>query len=310
MLPIARPAVFCLYYWSNDQGSRMKLYKESIIPASNILVVKEEHFTVNEFPLHYHPEYEMLLILSGSGKRFVGDNIAEFTTGDLCFFGPDLPHTYSNKHLAGNRDIHQIVIQFSDDFLGRDFFEKPPFKLIRAFLDQSVRGYTFSGDTLKEVSTIIKTLPELDETEVIIQLLSVLHRLSRSSEFELLSSRGFSSKVDHVESERMGRVFDYIMKHFSEEITLNEIAAIACLSPEAFCRYFKKYTRKTFSEFLIGIRIGHACKLLQQHTMDVNQVSIQSGFNNISYFNRKFKSMTQKTPVEYKKAFAAGITIS
>ncbi len=285
----------------------MKLYRESIIPSSNILVVKEEHFEISEFPLHHHPEYELLLILRGSGKRFVGDNISEFSSGDLCLFGPDLPHTYNNKHLAENRDIHQIVIQFNEDFLGKDFFDKAPFKLIRALLDQSVRGYTFTGHTLVKVTSMIRSLLRLDETEVIIQLLAILDVLSKSSEFELLSSRGFTSKLDHVESERMGKVFDYILKNFSEEITLNEIASIACLSPEAFCRYFKKYTRKTFSEFLIEIRIGHACKLLQQHTLDVNQVSIQSGFNNISYFNRKFKSMTQKTPVEYKKAFSTGI---
>jgi AraC-like DNA-binding protein len=285
----------------------MKLYRESIIPSSNILVVKEEHFTISEFPLHHHPEYELLLILSGSGKRFVGDNISGFSAGDLCLFGPDLPHTYNNKHLSENRDIHQIVIQFNEDFLGRDFFDKPPFKLIRALLDQSVRGYTFTGHTLTKVTSMIKSLLKLDETEVIIQLLAILDILSKSSEFELLSSRGFSSQRDHVESERMGKVLDHILRNFSEEITLNEISSIACLSPEAFCRYFKKYTRKTFSEFLIEIRIGHACKLLQQHTLDVNQVSIQCGFNNISYFNRKFKSMTQKTPVEYKKAFSTGI---
>ncbi len=282
----------------------MKLYKENIVYSSGIFVVKEEHFTVNEFPLHYHAEYELILVLTGSGKRFVGDSIAEFSSGDLCFFGPNLPHTYSNKHLSGSREIHQIVVQFDENFLGKGFFDKPPFKQIRAFFDQSVRGYNFTGDTLKEVSEMIKSLVKLGEPEVIIRLLAILNKLSKSCEFELLSSRGFSSKLDHVESERMGKVFDYMLKHFREEISLNKIASVACLSPEAFCRYFKKYTRKTFSEFLIEVRIGHACKLLQQHMLGVNQVSIQSGFNNISYFNRKFKSMTRKTPVEYQRAFS------
>jgi AraC-like DNA-binding protein len=282
----------------------MKLYKENILPSPNILVVKEEHFTVNEFPLHYHPEYELILILQGAGKRFVGDNISEFTSGDLCLFGPNLPHTYSNKHLADNRDIHQIVIQFNENFLGRGFFDSPPFRQIKTLLDQSVRGYTFGGQTLQLVSGMIRSLLQLDEAAVIIQLLSVLHTLSRSSEYTLLSSRGFGSETDHAASERMGRVFDYIHQHFQEEISLDDIASVACLSPEAFCRYFKKYTRKTFSEFLVEVRIGHACKLLQQHILGVNQVSIQSGFNNISYFNRKFKSMIGKTPVEYQRAFS------
>ncbi|WP_089804042.1 helix-turn-helix domain-containing protein [Chitinophaga sp. YR627] len=284
----------------------MKLYRENIIPSSNILVVKEEHFTVNEFPLHFHPEYELILILNGSGKRFVGDNIAEFSSGDLCFFGPNLPHTYSNKHIAGPRDIHQIVVQFNEDFLGKGFFDKAPFKPIRALLDKAIRGFTFTGETLQEVTRMLRAMVQMDETAIVIQLLSVLHTLAKSAEFELLSSRGFSSKSDHAESERMGRVLDYILRNFKEEIPLNDIASVACLSPEAFCRYFKKYTRKTFSEFLIEVRIGHACKLLQQQLLGVNQISLQSGFNNISYFNRKFKSMTKKTPVEYQKMFAAG----
>ncbi|MEC5144846.1 AraC family transcriptional regulator [Chitinophaga sp. 212800010-3] len=279
----------------------MKLYRENIIHSPNILVVKEERFTVNEFPLHYHPEYELILILSGSGKRFVGDNISEFSSGDLCFFGPNLPHTYSNKHLTGNRNIHQIVIQFNEEFLGKGFFDRPPFKQIRMLLDQSVRGYRFSGHTLKTVSGMIQLLLQLDEAATIIQLLSILYTLSLSTEFKLLSSRGFSSKLDHAESERMGAVLDYILKNFREDITLNKIASIACMSPEAFCRYFKKYTRKTFSAFLTEVRIGHACKLLQQQNIVVNQVSLQSGFNSISYFNRKFKSMMKKTPLEYQK---------
>jgi AraC-like DNA-binding protein len=281
----------------------MKLYRENIVYASTILVVKEEYFPVNEFPLHYHPEYEIILILSGSGKRFVGDNISEFVSGDLCLFGPNLPHTYNNKHLTQNREIHQIVIQFDENFLGRGFFEKPPFKLIKAMFDQSVRGYTFTGQTVHAVSTMMQSLLKMDETEVIIQLLSILHILSKSAEYELLSSPGFSNQRDKLESERMGKVFDHILKNFREEISLNEIASIACLSPEAFCRYFKKYTRKTFSEFVIETRIGHACKLLQQNKLSVSQVSVQSGFNNISYFNRKFKSVMKRTPIEYQKEF-------
>lgn len=168
-------------------------------------------------------------------------------------------------------------------------------------LDQSVRGYRFSGHTLKTVSGMIQLLLQLDEAATIIQLLSILYTLSLSTEFKLLSSRGFSSKLDHAESERMGAVLDYILKNFREDITLNKIASIACMSPEAFCRYFKKYTRKTFSAFLTEVRIGHACKLLQQQNIVVNQVSLQSGFNSISYFNRKFKSMMKKTPLEYQK---------
>lgn len=281
----------------------MKLYRENIVYPSRIVVVKEEHFPFNEFPLHYHPEYELILILKGSGKKFVGDAISEFNDGDLSFFGPNLPHTFYNKHLSSDRDIHQIVVQFYEDFLGAGFFDKRPFKLIKALFSRSVLGCSFTGNTLQAVSRKIKGLLEMDETEIIIQLLSILDILSKSSEYTLLSSIGFSNDFDPKESERMSAVYEYILHHFREDIPLSDIASQACLSPQAFCRYFKKYTRKTFSEFLIEVRIGHACRLLQERSLSISQISLDAGFNNVSYFNRKFKSITRKTPVEYQKAF-------
>lgn len=281
----------------------MKLFLENIAYASRIIVVKEEFFAFNEFPFHHHPEYEMILILKGNGKRFVGDDIGEFNAGELYFLGPDLPHTFYNKHLPDNREIHQIVVQFRGDFLGKDFFEKQPFKQINAFLSNSTRGYLFKGEALQKATATLKDLLELDETGIIIRFLDLLDMLSRTTDFELLSASGFSKKVDVDASERMNRVYEYVLNNFEEDIPLTRIADIACLSPESFCRYFKKHTRKTFSAFVTEIRVGHACKLLQENRMDVNQISANAGFNNISYFNRKFKALTGKTPLEYKKAF-------
>lgn len=281
----------------------MKIFRENILYSSKILVIKEEYFPINEFPLHNHPEYELISIISGTGNRYVGDNIAEFAEGDLCFFGPDLPHTYCNKHLQKDRDIHQIVIHFDEQFLGKGFFDKSPFKLIKAFFERSIRGYSFHGRTRELVNAKIRSMLHLDETALIIELLSILHILSTCKAGQFLSSSGFSQSAERDESERMERVIEYMLKKFQEEITLPEIASIACLSPEAFCRYFKKYTRKTFSEYLVEVRIGHACKLLQENRINVNQISFESGFNNVSYFNRKFKAITKKTPVEYHRCF-------
>jgi len=281
----------------------MKLYKENIKYLSGDIVVKEEYFGFNDFPFHYHPELELILILKGSGQRFVGDNIAEFNSGELYLFGANLPHTFYNKHLATSRDIHQVVVQFDEHFLGKGFFEKPAFKLIKSLLENAKRGYCFSKDTVQLVYQKIKRLVQLDEPEMIIELLAILDVLSKSVDYQFIASAGYNIKVNGKDSERMIAVYDYIFNHFNEDISLNKAASVACLSPEAFCRYFKKHTRKKFSEFLIEVRIGNACKLLQENKMSVQQISVDCGFNNISYFNRKFKTITQKTPAEYRSAF-------
>jgi AraC-like DNA-binding protein len=280
----------------------MKLYKESIAYASKILVVKEERFPYNEFPFHYHPEFELILIMNGSGQRFIGNTVGEFNSGDLYLLGPNLPHTFHNKHLPGDRSIHQIVIQFYGDFLGKNFFDQSPFKRIKACMDQSTRGYQFTGKTLQQVTQRIMPLPRLDEAAVVIQLLAILDILSRSTEFSFISTPGQGEILSTADSERMNAIYSYVFDNFQEDITLRDVASVACLSPEAFCRYFKKYTRKTFSEFLVEFRIGFSCKLLLENKLSVSEVSRHCGFNSISYFNRKFKSITGKTPVEYTRS--------
>lgn len=282
----------------------MKLYKENIVYSSNIVVVKEEHFAFNEFPFHYHPECELILILKGSGQRYIGDSIGNFSDGDLYFFGSHLPHSFYNKHLSADREIHQIVVQFAPHFLGSHFFGLSPFQHIKTFLDEACKGYRFINATQQKAAIMMKQLLHLKETEVILHLLSILNSLSESTNWQLLSSAGYNSKHSEETTERMSRVYDYIFNHFREEISLHTIASVACLSPEAFCRYFKKNTRKTFSEFLVEVRIGNACKLLQKNKLSTYQISVHCGFNNLSCFNRKFKAILQKTPVEYRQLFS------
>lgn len=290
-------------YLQQLNANAMKLYKENINYSSADVVVKEEYFAFNDFPFHYHPELELILILKGSGQRFVGDNIAEFNSDELYLFGANLPHTFYNKHLAASRDIHQVVVQFDEHFLGNGFFEKPAFKLIKLLLENAKKGYCFSKKTVQLVYQKIKRLVQLDETEVVIELLSILDILSKSGSHQFITSAGYNINIDGKDSERMIAVYDYIFNNFSQDISLNKAASVACLSPEAFCRYFKKHTRKKFSEFLIEVRIGNACKLLQENKMGIQQISLHCGFNNISYFNRKFKMITQKTPAEYRSTF-------
>jgi AraC-like DNA-binding protein len=280
----------------------MRIFRENIVSPENLFVVKAEEFKFNDFPFHSHPEYEIILILESAGQRIVGDSITEFTPVDLCMFGANLPHTFYTKGL-GNEAVNQVVIQFHENFLGPGFFDRKHFKQIKDLLQRSSQGIVFTGQTRLTLTQKITALVEKNPAETVIGLLDILHLLSISQEYTLLSSPGFLNDLNFDESTRMSNVYDYILDNFKRDLSLNEVAAIANLSPSAFCRYFKKFTRKTLSEFLIDLRIGYACKLLQSNNMGISQISLDAGFNNVSYFNRRFKILKGETPMEYQRHF-------
>jgi len=289
----------------------MRIFHENIVSPDNLLVVKEESFEYNDFPFHAHPEYEIILILESSGQRFVGDSITNFTAVDLCMFGSNLPHKFFSKGLSSKDAVSQIVIQFHEEFLGQGFFDRKPFQKIRELLQRSSRGLCFTGTTRQMLTEQITRMPSKNPAEAIIGILHILHVLSLSHEYFLLSSPVFTNpSTSDEESTRMTKVYDYISQHFKRDLTLDEVAAVAHLSPSAFCRYFKKFTRKTLSGFLIDFRIGYACRLLQNDNMSISQVSMEAGFNNISYFNRKFRELKGKTPMEYQKAITSASFLS
>ncbi|WEK35906.1 MAG: AraC family transcriptional regulator [Candidatus Pseudobacter hemicellulosilyticus] len=279
----------------------MKIFEEKIMTGDRLFVVKEESFPYNDFPLHIHPEYELILVIRSSGKRYVGDHIAPFSPGDLCLFGPNLPHTFYNKHLPAEQEVQQIVIQFSEHCLGEGFFDMPPFKRIRTLLDRSRLGIAFHGETRQQADRIMRSMAGADEAEAIAYLISLLNLLSRTAAYELLSIQEKLSSSIQKDTERMNRIYHYLLDNFKREISLGEIAAIAHLSSSAFCRYFRKHTRKTLSEFVNELRISHACQLLQQKEMSILQICFECGYNNISYFNRQFKQQTSVSPLAYQR---------
>lgn len=278
----------------------MGLFSENIIMGDQLFVLKEERFPYNDFPLHIHPEYEIIYVMKSSGKRYVGDSIAPFWPGDLCLLGPNLPHTFYNKHLPGDREVHQIVIQFREDVLGEGFFEKPNFRHIKALFERSLYGIAFNGETRDMAGEKMQQMVLGDETEALAGLISLLNLLARGDSFTLLS--GHVTAHVEKETERMNRIYHYLLDNFKKDITLQEVAAIAHLSNEAFCRYFKKHTRKTLSAFVNDLRISYACKMLQQQQeLPVSEVCYESGFNNVSYFNRQFKLQVGVSPLHYRR---------
>jgi AraC-like DNA-binding protein/mannose-6-phosphate isomerase-like protein (cupin superfamily) len=248
---------------------------------------------------HFHPEYEIVFISNGRGKRHIGDHISYFDDGDLIFLGPDLPHFGFTQELF--EEHVEIVVQMKPDFLGDHFLGRPEMKRIQQLFKQSRQGLSFGGATKAKVGRMLMRLPDLNNFDRLIELLRVLQLMASSTEVEGLQATGMAVAVNGQDHDRMETVFTYVEKHFQDQIRLDDIAALLNMTVPAFCRYFKKLTRKTFTQFVNEFRIAHACRLLSDEHLSISSVSFDSGFNNISHFNKQFRNITGFSPREYRK---------
>jgi AraC-like DNA-binding protein/mannose-6-phosphate isomerase-like protein (cupin superfamily) len=258
---------------------------------------------------HFHPEYQLFLVVKGTGTRFIGDHVSPFNDGDLAFTGPNLPHLWQSDHeyFKDNQELmtEGIVIYFPENFLGKDFLQKNEMYKIKQLFQKAQRGMEIQGEALQQMTRIMHGMLTVSDFDRVLMLLCLLNIMANSSEYKLLASEGYSNSMKETETDRMNRVHAYVMKNFREKISLDDVAAIANMSPTSFSRYFKVHANKTFSDFLTEIRIGYSCKLLTGQKMTVSQVCYDSGFNTLSNFNRQFKAITQYSPLEYRKKYVS-----
>jgi AraC-like DNA-binding protein len=252
---------------------------------------------------HYHPELELTWVQQGSGIRFVGDSIENFQAGDLILLGPNLPHFWRSDAAAaagGQAPCQALVVQFGEHFWGEAFLALPELAAVRALLRQACRGIRITGPTRDQVSTQMQLLVGAAGLDRILCLLGILQVIAAGDQC-YLSGLGYHPPLQAADTKRIPVIYAYTLAHFSGKIKLEEVAALVHMTPNAFCRYFKKHTRKTYSQFLTEIRIGHACKLLMEDFGSIAQVCLESGFQNFSNFNRYFKAITHLTPYQYTK---------
>jgi len=253
---------------------------------------------------HFHPEYELIYVVKGYGMRYVGESMHSFKEGDLAFLGPNLPHLWRNDRTFlddPSKKAEVIIIQFKENFLSEGFFDKPEMKQIKQLFQMAKCGLQISGDTNERVAEKMKRILDADGCTTILILLRILNILANSSDLSFLSSPAFHKGFSNCDSERMNNVYKYMTEHFKNDISLEEIASVACLSTGAFCRYFKKRTKKSFSQFLNEIKVAHACELLLNIDLSVTAIGFNCGFNSLTNFNRQFKQVMQLTPGEYRK---------
>ncbi|MCP4310951.1 MAG: AraC family transcriptional regulator [Bacteroidetes bacterium] len=277
---------------------------EKVLLSESSFLVKEEHFARFDIPWHVHPEFELTLISQGLGTINLGDYISDLQGPMLLLIGPNLPHSWYG-HESEKRDLiaQQIVIQFASDFLGEGFFENPSFREIGDLLKKSYRGLLFPLSDLKKISDRIKEILQMNDFERTIELLTILHTLARQKQYIELSSIGYSTQLNKTESARLNAIYAFILEHFKSNLDLNRVAQYAHMTPQAFSRYFKERTRRTFVSFLNEVRIGYACRLLTKSDLGISRICYESGYSNLSNFNRQFKRIKSMTPSEYVRGF-------
>lgn len=279
--------------------------QKSAIPTSRAFVIIDLVAPFFDPYWHFHPEYQLFLVIKGRGTRFVGDDLSHFRKWDLVLTGPNLPHVWRSDQEYFEKDsdlrTHGIVIYFQETFLGSAIHQLEEFEQFRHLLQRASRGLAVQGETNMKLRELIMEMPTMGGTKSILQLLKILDIMALSDECAPIASAGYSNKANDMDADQMGRVLEHIMSNFTRGIRVEELAAIANMSIASFNRYFKSRTNKCFSDFLCEVRIGHACKLLLHTDSNISQVCYESGFNTLSNFNRQFKTVTNTTPSEYKK---------
>lgn len=259
---------------------------------------------------HFHPEYELKFVIESKGKRFVGDTIENFQEGDLTLLGPNIPHYWKNDDIHDQSDNLQakaVVVLFSDNFLGDKFFSIQEMVPVMELLNKAQAGLVFPNAMNGAVPGMLEQMTKARGPHRIILMLEILAELASSESRKLLTEE-FSSGTPFLDANsasfmRLQKVHHYVIKNFHYPLQIDDVAQIANMTPHAFCKYFKKSTKKTFMTFLNELRVCHAKKLLIENRIPISQICVESGFNNISNFNRQFKTGTNMTPSDYRAMY-------
>ncbi len=254
------------------------------------------------FPLHFHPEYELNFIHKGSGvRRVIGDHIGEINDYELVLVGPNLPHCWE-IHKCTSKEIHEITIHIHKDLLDEQLLSRRVFKSIRDMLNRSLHGISFSEKTIQEVMPRLMELPKTSGIDYFLEFVSILHDLSISRNQKLLST-SFSNFDNYENSDKIKKVHEFVQDNFQRKISLDEISELVNMTAVSFNRFIKKRTGRTFISYVNNMRISYASRLLLETDLSVGEIAYKCGFNNLANFNRMFKKIKNNTPSEFRTEF-------
>jgi len=286
----------------------MKLEKTKISSYLNSAISvlsREEPFF--QAPFHSHPELELVYVKESFGKRIIGNSVANFESGDLVFLGSDIPHVWLNDEIYYHNNklkAKAIVVYFNKDIFGPAFYELKEAQKINTLFEKAKKGLSITGKTNKLIAKKLEKLVAKQDFEVIIGLFEILSILSATTDFDFINNETYTPTNDSFKKDRLSDVYQYVKENYKKEISLDEVAQIANLTPTSFCRMFKSKTKKNFIEYLNEIRISNACKLLIETDMSVSEIAYECGYKTVSNFNKLFKKNTANTPKEYQNKIA------
>ncbi len=275
------------------------------IPRSSDESIRIEYWDLNFFfdPIHFHEDCQLTYILEGDGQVSLGESIAEFAKGDVLLIGKNIPHVlrnsdnyYQNPHLHAKA----ISVFFSQDTLMTIFNLLPEASSLQKLLNYSAYGIKINGEIADEVRQGLNKMLNLEKFDSFLEFIGILNNISKAHDLNLISKTSIPLHSVSEANKKINKVYEYVMANFHDKITLNEISSKVNMSPTAFCRFFKQRTLKTFSNFLIEVRIANACKMLIEGDYNTTQCCFSNGYNNVSNFHRHFRKVTGMTPGEYK----------
>lgn len=282
---------------------------------SQVVTRSDESYAIKRLPAvnyqshwHHHPELELHYVVRGEGLRFIGDNISNFSDGEMVLLGSHLPHSWRFNELNDDAAAAEsIILQFNQNCLGPALNGLPEAYQLPLLFEKAKRGIVINGKAKATLISLMNRMLQAEGLERIILLLSVLRTLIDDREQEAITlseNRVFSS--GEADLNRLDQICQYTLSNFRRNISLKEVAESSNLNQTSFCRYFKLVTKKSYSSFLIQVRISQACRMLVDNRHTINVICYDCGFNNISNFYRHFKKVTGMTPSDYKQKYLDG----
>lgn len=285
----------------------MEFFREvTPLKQEDLCVVLDSSQNSFDYPLHNHPEYEINLVMGTSGTRIVGDSTELFKDIDLVLLGHYLPHKWEEDlvSIAAKKKYRVITIQFGIDLFSMSLLSKECFYRIKQMLENSRRGMQFEQSIILKAALLMIKLTERNKFQNVLDFMELLNLLSSTKRFKYLSSNIDASKVPSNENKRVQKAYNFIMMNYTRpNFMISEVAEELNLSNSAFSHFFKKHAFRNFSTFVIDLRLGHACKLLLSTDLTMSQISVKSGFNNISNFNRLFLKYKECTPKVFRSRY-------
>lgn len=280
------------------------LYQKLPLVAGSSFIVNRYESPYFETPWHFHEEYELVYCERGFGMKFIGNSFSTYQEGEIALIGKNVPHLFkaddSFYQVGSSIKPSSIVIQFLEGFLGKQFFNTPEMIEMKQVLALSMNGIMVLGETRRKIKTLMYEMLEAGKIGRLKGLIEIFGLLSTSTELQPLSINTISG-INIKDSLKMHKVLEYALLHYKQDINIQTAAKLANLSESAFCRYFKSRTQKSFLSFVIEMRLNESSRLLKETDLSILDICYESGFKNLSNFNRLFRKQFQESPVEYRK---------